>query len=182
MVEISHCVFGISFYAESCCCCPFRVVFPCLPWKRERETALLLLLLRQNRKRNFSRIFLAFVAAERLSNGFSVHYYIATGQSSHYQRPFHDLQLIYWRTRGRHRLKNAITCFSAFSREAEYSNLPKKRTGTITEFWEKTLIDVSRLFLASENYFDWLTWFLVLLRTERQESRQSIEMIFTAQK
>ena len=54
---------------------------------------------------------------ERLSNGFSVHYYIATGQSSHYQRPFHDLQLIYWRTRGRHRLKNAITCFSAFSRK-----------------------------------------------------------------
>ena len=63
-----------------------------------------------------------------------------------------------------------------------YSNLPNKHTGTITEFWEKTLIDVSRLFLASENYFNWLHWFLVLLRTERQESSQSIEMIFTAQK
>ena len=80
MVEISHCVFGISFYAESCC--PFQSSFSLPPMKtRERETALLLLL-RQNRKRNFSRIFLAFVAAERLSNGFSVHYYIATGQSS----------------------------------------------------------------------------------------------------
>ena len=33
-----------------------------------------------------------------------------------------------------------------------YSNLPNKRTGTINEFWEKkTLIDVWRLFLASEN-------------------------------
>ena len=60
-----------------------------------------------------------------------------------------------------------------------YSNLPNKRTSTLTEFWEKTLIDVSQLFLASENYFDWLTWFLVLLRTEHQESRQSIEWVVT---
>ena len=59
--------------------------------------------------------------------------------------------------------------------------LPNKHTGTLTEFWEKTLINVLRLFLASKNYFNWLTWFLLLLHTERQESRQSIEIIFTAQ-
>ena len=101
----------------------FRVVFPCLPWKRERETALLLLL-RQNRKRNFSRIFLAFVAAERLSNGFSVHYYIATGQSSSpppINAPFMTYNWSIGGTRGRHRLKNAITCFSAFSRKQQSS-------------------------------------------------------------
>ena len=32
----------------------------------------------------------------------------------------------------------------------------------ITEFWEKTLTKVLWLFLISENYFDWLTWFLAL--------------------
>ena len=53
---------------------------------------------------------------------------------------------------------------------------------SVPVFWEKTSIDVSWLFLASENHFNWLTWFLVLLHTERQESRQSIEIIFTAQK
>ena len=62
------------------------------------------------------------------------------------------------------------------------SNLPNKRIGIFTAFREKTLIDVLWLFLASKNYFNWLTWFLVLLRTERQESRKSIEIIFTAQK
>ena len=36
----------------------------------------------------------------------------------------------------------------------DYSNLPNKRTGTLAEFREKTLIDVSRLFLGSGNYFD----------------------------
>ena len=35
--------------------------------------------------------------------------------------------------------------------QQQYSNLPNKRTGMITEFWEKTLIDVLQLFLASEN-------------------------------
>ena len=59
-----------------------------------------------------------------------------------------------------------------------YSNLPNKHTGTIT----KTLVDVLWIFLSSENYFNWLTWFLVLLRTEGQESSQSIEILFTDQK
>ena len=60
--------------------------------------------------------------------------------------------------------------------------LHNKRTGTINEFWIKTLLDVLWLFLTSENYFNWLTWCLVLLRTGRQESRQSIEIISTCQK
>ena len=36
---------------------------------------------------------------------------------------------------------------------ATVSDLPNKCTGMITEFGEKTLMDVSRLFLASDNYF-----------------------------
>ena len=36
------------------------------------------------------------------------------------------------------------------------------RTGTITEFWEKTLIDVLWLFFSRKNYFNWLPWFLAL--------------------
>ena len=74
--------------------------------------------------------------------------------------------------------KKVLYCF--YICVSPVCNLPKNCTDMITEFWEKTLINVSRLFLTSENYFNWLTWFLVLLRTERQESRQSIEIIFRA--
>ena len=96
---------------------PFQSSFSLPPMKtRERNSPSAAAATPKQEKELFTHI--SGLRGERLSNGFSVHYYIATGQSSHYQRPFHDLQLIYWRTRGRHRLKNAITCFSAFSREA----------------------------------------------------------------
>ena len=75
-----------------------------------------------------------------------------------------------------------VSSSRAGNRKSIYSNLPNKCTDSITEFWEKTLFDVSRLFLVSENYFNWLTRFLVLLHTEGQESSQSIEIIFTGQK
>ena len=42
-----------------------------------------------------------------------------------------------------------------FDSSDNYSNLLNKRAGMITEFLEKkTLIDVSRLFFISENYFN----------------------------
>ena len=65
--------------------------------------------------------------------------------------------------------QTALICltFSRFSTIVElYSNPPNKHTAVwLPNFEKKTLIDVLRLFLASENYFDWLTWLLVLLHT-----------------
>ena len=52
----------------------------------------------------------------------------------------------------------------------------------IIEFWKITLNKVLWLFLISENDSNLLTEYLVLLRTEGQESSQSIEIIFTDQK
>ena len=63
------------------------------------------------------------------------------------------------------------------------SNLPNKYTDLITEVWEKTLIDVLWIFLVSENYIAWLTWFLVFTSYRGyQELSQSSKIIFTSQK
>ena len=63
------------------------------------------------------------------------------------------------------------------------SNLPNNCADLITEVWEKTLIDVLWIFLVSENYIAWLTWFLVFTSYRGyQELSQSSKIIFTSQK
>ena len=81
-----------------------------------------------------------------------------------------------------HRTHPNIQAHFAYTAEEAYSNVPNKRTGKNTVFWEKTLIDVLWLFLTSENYLDWLTWLLALCMKQNQDSSQSMEIIFTGQK
>ena len=52
----------------------------------------------------------------------------------------------------------------------------------LPKFEKKTLTKVLWLFLISKNDFDWLVGYLILLRTEGQESSQSMKIILPAQK
>ena len=60
-----------------------------------------------------------------------------------------------------------------------YSNLPNKRIGTISNFFQKLRSKFLFIFFFRENYFYWVSWFLVLLHTKCQVSTKSIKIFFT---